>query len=192
MANANKANAILIADTKAITADDKADKNPRAETVVDAAAGTITLTIPGFAAKVVDVLKLADDVRTQGLFHGVKQKLVDSMALSRDTKTGRSASWADKHAAMSAMVDRLERGLWNERAEGGGPEGGLLRQALRNLWPTKDVADIDAFLKALSDDEEKALRVQAGPVKDEIDRIRASKVKGEVDVSALIARMGKL
>lgn len=168
------------------------DKTPRAEAVVDAATGTITLTIPGFKPRLVNVTMLADDIKTAAMFHGVKQKIVDAMALSRDTKTGKAASWADKHAAMTAMADRLERGLWNERGEGGGAEGGLLKQALRNLWPTKDAAEIDAFLKGLTDEEEKALRVNASPVKDEIDRIRASRVKGEVDVSALIARMGKL
>jgi hypothetical protein len=51
--------------------------------------------------------------------HGYKQKIADAGAIVRDTKTGKSATDAEKRVAMQSIVDRiLNDELWN--AERGG------------------------------------------------------------------------
>lgn len=186
MAKRNEVAVVVSAADSAVVA----DSPTRAAVVADMAAQTVTVTVPGCKAIVVNVAELADDIKTQAMYHGLRQKLGDSMALSRDPVTGRAAAWGDKHAAAAAMADRLARGLWNERAEGGSAEGGLLRQALRNLWPAKTAEAIDAFLTGLSKEQEHAIRTVPSAVKTEIDRIRAARVKADVDVGALLAGFG--
>lgn len=54
--------------------------------------------------------------------HGIEQKIGDAAALSRDTKSGKSASLADKRAEMIAVAERIASpaGEWNAKG-GRGP-----------------------------------------------------------------------
>ena len=78
---------------------------------------------------------LVDSVYKQAVYHGLKQKLVDAAAISRNPETGRSASIEDKYQAVKTVYDRLLAGHWNAvRGEGGTGTGGLLFAALCRMY----------------------------------------------------------
>ena len=62
-----------------------------------------------------------------GLLHGLEQKVRDSAAIPRDTKTGASASPQEKFDAMQATIEQLHQGIWNVK---GAKTQALNRQAL--------------------------------------------------------------
>lgn len=85
---------------------------------------------------------LADGIREQAVYHGLKQKLVDAAAISRNPETGRSASIEDKYQAVRAVYDRLTSGNWNAvRGEGGTGTGGLLFVALCRMYAGRKTED---------------------------------------------------
>lgn len=137
------------------------------------------------------VADLADQIITQLIGHGLKQKVGDAAAIPRDTTTGRSASDSDKIQAMIEVIDRLKFGDWNATREGGGgATGGLLLRALVELYPNKSREDLVAYLAGKSDKDKAALRAspKIAPV---IDRLKAEagKAKG-VDADALLDELG--
>ena len=110
-----------------------------------------TLTMRGDA--------LNHDVQQYAMMHGLKQKLVDAAAISRNPETGRAASVEDKYQAVKAVYDRLLSGQWNATREGGGNAGGLLFQALCRMYAGRKTPDeLKAFLADKSDAEKTALR----------------------------------
>ena len=102
---------------------------------------------------------LSPEIRRMALLHGLKQKLVDAAAISRNPETGRPASIEDKYQAVKAVYDRLLAGQWNAIREGGGATGGLLFQALCRMYEGRKTPDeIRAFLSTKTDAEKVALR----------------------------------
>lgn len=102
---------------------------------------------------------LADSVYKQAVYHGLKQKLVDAAAISRNPETGRSASIEDKYQAVKTVYDRLLAGAWNATREGGGATGGLLLQALMRMYAGRKTPDqLREFLADKTDAEKTALR----------------------------------
>ena len=85
---------------------------------------------------------LADSVYKQAVYHGLKQKLVDAAAISRNPETGRSASIEDKYQAVKTVYDRLVAGHWSAvRGEGGTGTGGLLFAALCRMYAGRKTED---------------------------------------------------
>lgn len=123
---------------------------------------------------------LSPTIIAQAVMHGLKQKLVDAAAISRNTETGRAASVVDKFEAVKEVYDRLHAGEWNKRREGGaGASGGLLFRALCRMYDGKKTADdIKAFLEAKTDAEKAALRKNS-KVAAIIEEIRAESAKGD-------------
>jgi hypothetical protein len=106
-----------------------------------------------------DAGNLSSDIRHAAMMHGLKQKLVDAAAISRDPTNGRAASIELKHASVKEVLERLLAGEWNKRREGGGSSGGLLFRALCVMYDgRKTLEDIKAYLEKLSDKEKAALR----------------------------------
>ena len=103
---------------------------------------------------------LLPEIRHEAIMHGLKQKIGDAAAIGRNPETGRSATLADKRAAMQVVIERLQAGSWNaERGEGGAPAGGLLFAALVRMYAgKKSEEDLRAFLAGKSDKEKAALR----------------------------------
>lgn len=128
--------------------------------------------------------QLSADIRAYGLIHGLKQKLVDAAAISRDPETGRAATIETKYAAVREVYDRLLAGEWNKRREGGaGASGGLLFKALCRMYSAKTPEDIKAFLESKSDAEKAQLRKNP-KVAAVIEEIRAESAKpGDAAVS---------
>lgn len=132
---------------------------------------------------------LSGNIVAQALLHGLKQKLVDAAAISRNTETGRSATPQDKFEAVKEVYDRLLAGEWNKRREGGtSVAGGLLVQALVKLYAGRKTAEqIKEFLEGKTDAEKAALR-KAPTVAAIIEELKAAKVKTDgVDTDALLA-----
>jgi len=142
--------------------------------------GTVlTLTFAHGEKLHLDASQLSADIRLMATMHGLKQKLVDAAAISRNPETGRAASVADKYDAVKEVYDRLLAGEWNKRREGGagGSAGGLLFRALCRMYAGKKDADaIREFLEAKTDAEKAALRKNA-KVAAIIEEIRAESAK---------------
>ena len=121
--------------------------------------------------------------------HGLKQKLVDAAAISRNPETGRAATVEDKYQAVEAVYNRLLGGQWNAAREGG-VAGGLLLQALCRMYEgRKTVEDIKAFLAEKSDAEKTALRKNPR-VATIIEEIRAEQGKAaNIDTDELLGEL---
>lgn len=131
---------------------------------------------------------LTDSIKVLLMLHGLKQKIVDAAAIPRDTETGRSATDAEKIAAMRAVAERLLAGKWSATREGGaGNTGGLLLRALMQLQPHKGRDEIAAWLKGKSKAEQAALRAspKVAPI---IDSLRAA-ATGGIDSDDLLAEL---
>jgi hypothetical protein len=132
---------------------------------------------------------LAPDIRAMALAHGLKQKLVDAAAISRNTDTGKSATTEDKYNAVREVYDRLLAGQWNKTREGGagGASGGLLFGALCRLYAKKTPDEVRAFLETKSD-EEKAQMRKLPAIAAHIEQIKSERAKpGSIDADALLA-----
>jgi len=125
----------------------------------DSISGVLDLYFNNGVILTLDTIALSPEVRQQALLHGLKQKLVDAAAISRNTETGRAASAEDKYQAVKTVYDRLLAGAWNATREGGGATGGLLLQALVRMYAGRKTPDeLRAFLAEKSDAEKTALR----------------------------------
>lgn len=134
--------------------------------------------------------QLTPNVMEYAIFHGLKQKLVDAAAISRNPETGRPASPEDKFQAVKAVYDRLLAGQWNATREGGGNAGGLLLQALVRMYAGRKTAeDIKAFLVEKTEAEKTALRKNPR-VAAIIEEIRAEQGKAaNIDTDELLGEL---
>lgn len=132
--------------------------------------------------------ELSDDIRNAAMFHGLKQKLVDAAAISRNTDTGRSASIEDKYEAVLEVAGRLKAGQWNKSREAGAGKasGGLLFQALTRMYDTKTPEQVRAFLDSKTKEEQEALRKNPR-VAAIIATIKAEGASPAVDTANLLA-----
>lgn len=153
---------------------------PAVAAVTDTGEGQLHLTFADGDKITLHSRQLTEEIRAQALLHGLKQKLVDAAAISRDPETGRSATLADKKAAVMEVFDRILAGQWNKGREGGGDGVGrasLLFLALQRLQPNKPAAAIEAWLAARTDEEKAGLRKNPQIVRQvaEIKAERAAK-----------------
>ena len=133
--------------------------------------------------------QLADDIRVQAMMHGLKQKIGDAAAISRNPDTGRSATTDDKFDAMAEVLHRLLSGAWNKTREGGegGGAGGLLFKVLCKIKADKTPAEVRAYLEARTKEEQAALR-KVPAIAAAIEEIKAAQAKdGGIDGEALLA-----
>lgn len=141
---------------------------------------------------IVNPQELSADVLRMAILHGLKQKLIDAAAISRNPDTGKSATPDDKWAAVRAVYDRLVSGQWNAvRGEGMGAGNGLLFRALVRMYPAKTADQLREYLDGKTKAEQAALR--ANPkVAAVIEEIKAESVKaGSVDSDSLLDELGE-
>ncbi len=133
---------------------------------------------------------LARAVIDEAIFHGLKQKLVDAAAISRNPDNGRSATPDDKWRAVTEVYSRLLGGMWNAPREGTGGGQSLLVQALVRYYGGKHDADrIREFLAEKTDEQKAALRKNPVIAKI-IAELQAEKVKATgVDTDALLGEL---
>ena len=107
---------------------------------------------------------LSADIRAAGLVHGLKQKLVDAAAISRDPLTGKPATIDTKYTAVKEVFDRITGAnpSWNKvRGEGTGTTGagGLLYRALVRLYDGVQTPEqVRKYLDGLNGEQQAALR----------------------------------
>ena len=151
---------------------------------------TLTLTFANGETLIMRGDALNSDVQQYAMMHGLKQKLVDAAAISRNPETGRAATVEDKYQAVKAVYDRLLTGQWNATREGGGNAGGLLLQALCRMYAgRKTVDELKAFLADKTDAEKTALRKNPR-VAAIIEEIRAEQGKSaNIDTDELLGEL---
>ena len=120
------------------------------------------------------------------MLHGLKQKLGDAAAISRNPDTGRSASLDDKIAAVREVFDRITSpdGTWNKIRESGdgSGNGGLLFRALCNIYAGKRSPEqITVFLADKTEAEKAALRKTAIVA----DRIRSASTDNKAEIERI-------
>lgn len=150
---------------------------------------TLVMT-PAFGAPIrITAGMLSFEVLRYATMHGLKQKLVDAAAISRNPDTGRSATVSEKLAAVDEVLQRLLAGEWNKRREGNGGSGGLLFSALCRLYPAKAPEALREFLDGKTDAEKAALRKNP-KVAAIIEEIRAERAGDEgVDSDELLGEL---
>lgn len=139
---------------------------------------------------------LAPEIQRAAMLHGLKQKLVDAAAISRDPTTGRAATIATKYDAVREVFDRIagDAPSWNKPREGsGGGAGGLLFRALCRMYAGRQTPEaVRSYLDGLTDKQKQALRVDSRVAKI-IEEIRAESDRPTgVNTDALLAGLGSL
>lgn len=129
---------------------------------LNAHGNVLTLTFANGETLTVDSTTLDPTIAQAALMHGLKQKLIDAAAISRDPETGRTATIDDKYAAVRTVFDRITRAenpSWNiiRGTSEGGNKGGLLVRAMMRLT-SKSRDEITSFLEDKSKEEMAALR----------------------------------
>ena len=137
---------------------------------------------------------LAPEMQRAAMLHGLKQKLVDAAAISRDTATGRAATIVTKFDAVKEIFDRITGPApsWNKpRAGGTGGTGGLLARAIAR-YKNVDAAAAKAYLDRLTDAQKQALRVdpRIATIINEL-RMESAKPAG-IDTDALLGGLDDL
>ena len=140
---------------------------------------------------------LNPEIQRAALLHGLKQKLVDAAAISRDTTTGRAATIVTKFDAVKEIFDRItgaggETPSWNKpRAGGAGGQGGLLARAIAR-YKKVEVSAAKAYLDRLTDAQKQALRVdpRIATIINEL-RMESAKPAG-IDTDALLGGLDDL
>ena len=134
---------------------------------------------------------LNPEIQRAALLHGLKQKLVDAAAISRDTATGRAATITTKFEAVKEIFDRITGAggawpSWNKpRAGGAGGQGGLLARAIAR-YKGVEVSAAKAYLDRLTDAQKQALRVDPR-IATVINDLRAESAKpAGIDTDALL------
>ena len=154
--------------------------------------GTLVLTFRHGEVLRVHPESLAPEIQRAAMIHGLKQKLVDAAAISRDTATGRAATIATKYDAVREIFDRItgETPSWNKpRAGGAGGQGGLLARAIARYKSVPTEA-AKAYLERLTDAQKQALRVDPR-IATIINELRAESAKpAGIDTDALLGGLG--
>jgi len=150
---------------------------------------TLTLSFRHGEAIIIDRLVLDAGIVDHAIMHGLKQKLVDAAAISRNPDTGATATIEDKYNAVLAVYNRLLDGEWNKTREASDSVSGsgLLFRALCRLYPGKTGDTIRVYLDGKTKSEQAALRSNP-KVAAIIDTIRAEKVK-DVNADALLSEL---
>ena len=151
---------------------------------------TLALTFANGETLIMRGDALNSDVQQYAMMHGLKQKLVDAAAISRNPETGRAATVEDKYQAVKTVYDRLLAGQWNATREGGGNAGGLLFQALCRMYAGRKTPEqLREFLVDKTDAEKTALRKNPR-VAQIIEDIRAESGKAaSIDTDELLGEL---
>lgn len=157
------------------------------EAMVSPEQGLLNLTFANGRKINLHVSELREEIRAMALLHGLKQKLVDAAAISRNPDTGKSATVDDKYAAVAEVYQRLIDGNWNAPREGGGQLGLLVTAMVEFSGKPADV--VKTWLDGKSDAEKKALSLNP-KVAAIINRIRAERAKADgIDSDDLLSEL---
>lgn len=168
----------------------KTEQKSTIEATIAADFSGLTLNFINGEVLTLRVAELSPEVGAHAVLHGLKQKLVDAAAISRDPANGRAATVETKFLAVKEVLDRLLAGNWNKPREGACGVGGLLFQALVRMYEGRKTAeDIKTYLDGKTDAEKAALRKNPR-VAAIIDEIKAENAKpGDSSTDDLLAEL---
>lgn len=158
----------------------------------------MTFSVEGVGSFNVDPATLSDDIRNVAMLHGLRQKVCDAAAMSKDDPDNTPEG---KLAAMQSVADNIAAGDWSKRSgDGSGPVVGIIylafarwvgEQAAKAKKPEPTNDAIRAIYDGMSRSEQLALRSipRVGEIVAEIKASRESK-SSAVDASALLAGLG--
>ena len=160
---------------------------------VTAAANTLTLEFAHGKTLRIYMDTLPQSIIDAATIHGLKQKLVDAAAISRNTDTGRAASVEDKYNAVKTVFDRItsENGTWNAVRDGGaGVSGGLLLRALCRMYEGKKTKEqLVEYLATKSAEQKTALRKNP-KIAEIIEELKEANAKeSDVDSDELLSEL---
>lgn len=113
--------------------------------------------------------------------HGLSQKGGDEYAGEKDVD--------DSVMAFDDLMDRLRKGEWSEKREGGFGGASVLAKAIVEVFG-KTMEETRSFLRELSPAEKMGLR-QSPELKPTIEKLEAAKAAGsKVDTAGLLAKLG--
>lgn len=154
------------------------------------AARTLSIHVFQSGTLVLDLNKVSQANLDRATFHGFKQRIPDAAAIARDETTGKSATPAEKYAAMKRLVEHYNSGAegWtlNQREPG---EGTLLFQALMRQKPERDETATREFVTGLSRSKRDAM-LNSPQLREIVSEIRAESGR-EVDCDELFSELDK-
>ena len=123
-----------------------------------------------------------EKIREYAVFHGLKQRGTDVMALKAEDFGGRVPESA-KRTELQEMIRYLESGAaeWSRVASAGPREAGLLFAALCNLRSGKTTAQIGKFLESRTPEQLKLVKARQDVI-EEMNRLRLERAP-KVDTS---------
>lgn len=130
---------------------------------------------------------LTPAMHMEAAMHGLRQKIGDAGAMSRNQETGASATIADRMRAMREVRDTVADGAWTRRAEGTGSVG-LLVEALIRAGADADAAK--AAVAGWTEKEQAAMRDRdpiIAPIVAQIRAERARRAAGATDTTNLLS-----
>ena len=160
---------------------------------------TITFNVRDAGEVVLNTSRLHDDIMQRAAVHGLIQRISDAAALSRDADTGKSASPADKLAAMQALVSHYETGTSEWKRAGTGEGGGksITVEAIARVKqiPYETALDyVNRYAEAKFGGNGKkclAFLRQSAQVIDAIAEIRKARTSGpKIDADAALSELG--
>lgn len=159
---------------------------------VDIFGTTLTITFANGKDLAIDASTLTPEIQKQAMLHGLKQKLVDAAAMSRNPDNLNSNQVDDKYNAVAEVHARLTGAnpTWNkERAKDGTPASAnsLLVRALMQMTG-KDKTYVDDFLSSKTKEQRKAL--ERNPrVLAIIAELKAATVTNGIDTDELLGEL---
>lgn len=134
----------------------------------------------------------SEAVKNEAMGYGLEVRLTRAAALSKDTKSGKSATGLEKYEAIKKLADHYASGTdaWAMSGAGGGlsSETRVLIEALSRALDC-DLDAAEAHVREMSSAERDALRIDA-EIKPHIDAIYAERAKSQgTDTKGLLAKL---
>lgn len=157
---------------------------------IETSAEAVTMIWADGIVDKLEVSKLSADVLAAATENGLKQKLGDAAAISRDPITGRSATIQTKRERVRAVAQNLLDGHWIAPTRSGNGGGDSIRRtlidALLQLNPSLDRERVTAAITAKSHAEVLAMRA-VPRVAEVIARLAGA---GNVDADGMLDELG--
>lgn len=149
----------------------------------DLETGAINLTLLASGEVIsLNVVGLSDEIKRDGLFHGLEQKLIDAAA----GKDGDEA-----FESIMAVKERLEAGEWTKAREGAGPQPTLVAEAVMRFADSVGKAYVRADVIAKYTGKE-AADLRKAALQNPAVRIAYDEIRAEQAAKRLAAQKEKL
>lgn len=157
---------------------------------IETSAEVVTMIWADGIVDKLEIARLSKSIIESAIENGIKQKLGDAAAISRDPITGRSATIQTKRERVRAVAQNLLDGHWNSPTRSGNGGGDSIRRALIDallqLNPSLDRERVTAAITAKSHAEVLAMRA-VPRVAEVIARLAGA---GNVDADGMLDELG--